>query len=70
MTIWFLWKEQNACIFRDQRKYVEMVWKTVKDNLFSSIQCMQWHDQENIIPHEEAHIVVNWGLDRSMMDGL
>ena len=31
---------------------------------------MQWHEQDKIIPHEEAQIVVNWGLDRTMMEGL
>ena len=31
---------------------------------------MQWHDQDKIIPREEAEIVMNWGLDRTMMDGL
>ena len=54
MTMWCLWKEHNAQIFRDQRKDAEAVWKTVKDNLLSSIQCMQWHDQDNIIPQKEA----------------
>ena len=70
MTMWCLWKERNARIFRDQRKDAEAVWKMVKDNLLSSIRCMHWHNQDNIIPREEAQIAVNWGLDRSMMDGL
>ena len=37
MAMWCLWKECNARIFRDHCKYVETVWKTVKDNLLSSI---------------------------------
>ena len=53
MAMWCLWKERNAQIFRDQRKDVEAVWKMVKDNLLSSIRCMQWHDQDKIIPREE-----------------
>ena len=31
---------------------------------------MQWHDQDKIIPHEEAQIAKNWGRNRIMMDGL
>ena len=37
MAMWCLWKEWNARIFRDHSKDVETVWKTVKDNLLSSI---------------------------------
>ena len=70
MAMWFLWKERNARIFKDQRKYVETVWKMMKENLLSSIRCIQWHDQDNIIPHEEVQMAVDWGLDRTMMEGL
>ena len=37
MAMWCLWKECNARIFRDHCKDVETMWKTVKDNLLSSI---------------------------------
>ena len=70
MAMWFLWKERNSRIFKDQRKYVETVWKMMKENLLSSIRCIQWHDQDNIIPHEEVQMAVDWGLDRTMMEGL
>ena len=41
MAMWCLWKEEKARIFRDQRRYSEAVWNTVKDKLLSSIWSMQ-----------------------------
>ena len=70
MAMWCLWKEQKARIFRYQHRDSEAVWNMVKDNLLSSIWSMQWHDQDKIIPREEAQIAASWGLDSSLMEGL
>ena len=42
----------------------------VQDNLVSSIKCMQWNEQDNIIPREELQIAENWGLNKPMFEAL
>ena len=51
--MWCVWKERNARIFRGQSKNMEVVWNMLRDNLISSIRCMQWHKQDKVIPREE-----------------
>ena len=49
---------------------IEEVWKTLVDNLLSTIRSMQWNDQDKIIPREESHVTDAWGLNKSQMEGL
>ena len=70
MTMWCLWKERNGRIFRDKSNNIENLWKTVKDNLLSTIRSMHWHDQDKLISAEEIHITNHWGLDKTQVAGL
>ena len=68
--MWCLWKERNGRIFHDKRNSIEKVWHMVKDKLISSIQSMQWNDEETLILADEIHIMEFWGPEKTHMDGL
>ena len=70
MIMWCIWKESNGRIFREKCSSIEKVSQMVRDNLLSSIRCMQWHDKDKLIPANEIHVGEFWRLDKSQLDGL
>ena len=59
MVMWCIWKERNARIFHGLHKILKEIWSVVQDNVLSSIKCMQWTEQDKVIPRKELHVAEN-----------
>lgn len=63
--MWMVWKERNACIFKDTFANIDNMWNHLVHNIKETILSSKLLDQDLQASPEEACILNSWGLSPS-----